>query len=197
MRKIIASEMISIDGFFAGEDGNIDWHTVDDDFNKFAVEFEKTVDTILFGRKTYQMFESYWPTALKDPATGAEDIEIAKFIEDAKKVVLSKTLDKLTWNNSVLIKDNIKEEIEKLKNEDGNLPAGASAKARDIVIYGSGSVVAELTNLGLIDEYLFIISPTILGKGVSLFKDISEKISLKLIETRKFENGNVMVIYKK
>ncbi|MFS8131055.1 MAG: dihydrofolate reductase family protein [Candidatus Dojkabacteria bacterium] len=186
MRKIIVSEMISIDGYYKDAEDKIEWHIVDEDFNAFASEFEKTVDTILFGRKTYQMFESYWPVALNEPEKIADDQDIAQFIVDAKKVVISKSLDKVTWNNSVLIKDNVVEEIKKLKEEEG----------KDIVVYGSGSIVKMLQDEGLIDEYIIIVSPTILGKGKSMFEGVDMQ-RLKLKETRKFGNGNFVLWYEK
>jgi dihydrofolate reductase len=186
MGKIVMFNMVSVDGYFAGEDGNIDWHVVDDEFNKYAVETLKNIDTILFGRLTYQLFESFWPIALKDPKTGQEDRVIAQAIDDATKIVFSTTLDQVTWNNSKLCNYIVPEDIEKLKQKDG----------KDIVIYGSGMIVRELTNLGLIDEYRFMVAPVILGKGKSLFENVNKK-NLKLAETREFKSsGNVLLSYR-
>lgn len=187
MRKIITSEMISADGFFAGLDGNIDWHIVDDEFNQYALDLMKSVDTILFGRITYQMFESYWPNELQNPETSKDDRHIAQWIDDQKKVVLSKTLYEDKWKNSTFISDNIQIEILKLKEQSG----------KDIVIYGSGSVVSELTKLNLIDEYNFIVAPVAIGNGRSLFENIGSKVNLKLTDTKKFKNGNMLLQYEK
>jgi dihydrofolate reductase len=186
MRKIIVSEMISADGFFAGTDGNIDWHVVDEEFNQYAIDLLNTLDTILFGRVTYEMFESYWPVAAKDPATSKSDLEIANKINNIHKIVFSKTLQKVGWNNVKLMKETIPEEIRKLKQQPG----------KDMVIYGSGSIVSAFAQLGLIDEYRFFVASVILGEGKSLFKGLKNKQKLKLMETRRFNNGNVLLRYK-
>ncbi len=178
--------LVSLDGFFAGEDGNIDWHVVDDEFNKAAVAMIKPFDTILFGRVTYQLFESYWPGAAKDPAISKEDRIIANKINKMTKVVFSKTLKKITWEHSKLVTGDLRKEVAKLKEQDG----------RDIIIYGSGTIVQQLTNLGLIDEYQLMVNPVILGKGKPLFKVMKDKLNLKLFKTKTFVSGNVLLSYK-
>lgn len=178
--------LVSIDGFFAGTDGNIDWHVVDEEFNKAAVEMIQRFDTILFGRITYQLFESYWPRAAEDPATSKEDRIIANKIDEMTKIVFSKTLDKVTWKNSKLFREIVPEEIENMKQQPG----------RDIVIYGSGTIVQQLTSLGLIDEYQLMVNPIVLGSGKPLFKDINDWIKLKLINTRVFGSGVVLLRYQ-
>ncbi len=186
MRKIIVFNLLSVDGFFAGTDGNIDWHVVDAEFNKAAVEMIKPFDTILFGRVTYQLFESYWPGAARDPATSKEDRIIANKINRMTKVVFSKTLDTVTWNNSKLIKGDIGKEVKKLKHTTG----------LDIVIYGSGTIVQQLANLGLIDEYRLLVNPVILGRGKPMFKEVKDKLNLKLLKTKTFKSGNVLLCYR-
>lgn len=177
--------LISVDGFFAGPHGNIDWHNVDDEFNAFAVEQMKTFDTILFGRTTYQLFESYWPVALKDLKTSKEDREIAQIIDDSNKIVFSKTLDTVTWNNTKLFDEIHQEEIKKLRQK----------KGKDVVILGSGTIVQAMTNLDLIDEYRLLVNPIILGKGKPLFANLNDKLTMKLLKTREFGNGNVLLEY--
>jgi len=186
MRKVIVFNLVSVDGFFAGPNGEIDWHRVDDEFNRFAVEQMQTFGTILFGRTTYKLFESFWPGALRDPKTSKEDLEIARNIDDIEKIVFSKTLDKVEWRNSRLFSEINVEEVEKLKQQSG----------RDMVIFGSGTIVQAMTNLGLIDEYRLMVNPVVLGKGKQLFKDIKDKLDLKLLETRTFGNGNVLLYYQ-
>lgn len=189
MRKLFMFNMVSLDGFFAGEDGNIDWHVADDEFNHFAVEFNTNiykVDTILFGRTTYQIFENFWPKALKAAETSPEDRIIAQIIEDAEKHVFSKSLDKAEWANSVLHHELAPEFIKDLKARDGS----------DIVIWGSGTICSALTKLGLIDEYVFMFNPVILGRGKSLFKDIAETITLERTDIQQFKSGNLLVTYK-
>jgi dihydrofolate reductase len=187
MRKIIISEMVTVDGLFEGENHDIDWHSVDDDFNNYAIELTERADTLLFGRVTYDLFESFWPRALKDPNTSEDDKKIAQFIWDAKKVVFSRTRTMAAWNNSVIIKDNLKEEVQKLKEEEG----------KDILIYGSGTIVSQLSDLGLIDEYILFVSPIILGRGTPLFKDATKRQKLKIKEVKEFSNGNVILNYVK
>ncbi len=186
MRKIIVFNMVSVDGFFAGVDGNIDWHNVDDEFNKFAIEQLKEFQTILFGRTTYQMFESFWPAALKDPKTSEDDRKVAQNINDLEKIVFSSTLKKVTWNNSKILESIDSEKIKKLKQE----------SRKDMVIFGSGTIVQAMANLNLIDEYRLMINPIILGQGKPMFKDMKDIVNLKLISTRTFKNGNVLLCYQ-
>lgn len=184
MRKIVVFNLISIDGYFAGEDGNIDWHNADDEFNKFGVEQTKTFGTIIFGRTTYQLFESYWPVVLKDPKTSPDDLEIAQTIENAEKIVFSKSLTDVTWKNTKLFHEINPEEVKKWKESND----------KDMVIFGSGTIVQAFTKLGLIDEYRMLVNPVILGKGKPMFKDV-DQMKLKLINTRTFGNGNVLLSY--
>ncbi|WXG42347.1 MAG: dihydrofolate reductase family protein [Candidatus Freyarchaeum deiterrae] len=186
MRKIIASEMVSLDGYFEGPNREIDWHNVDEEFNQYAISILNTVDTILFGRVTYQLFESYWPAAATNPSTSKSDLEIAHQINNKTKIVFSKTLEKVEWKNAKLVKEVIPEEIAKMKQQPG----------KDMVIYGSGSIVSTFTQLGLIDEYLIIVNPVILGDGKPLFKDVKDRINLKLLKTKTFNSGNVLLVYK-
>lgn len=119
MRKIIASEMVSLDGYFEGPNREIDWHNVDEEFNQYAISILNTVDTILFGRVTYQLFESYWPAAATNPSTSKSDLEIAHQINNKTKIVFSKTLEKVEWKNAKLVKEVIPEEIAKMKQQPG------------------------------------------------------------------------------
>lgn len=186
MRKLVMFNLVSIDGYFAGEDGSLDWQIVDEEFNKAAVMMIAAYDTILFGRVTYELFESYWPKAAEDPNTSDEDIVIAEKINGMKKIVISQSLPQVTWANTRLVRDNIIEEVRQLKAEEGG----------DIVIYGSGSLVRALTNVGLIDEYQFMVNPIILGSGKLLFHDINT-VKLKRIDTKAFASGNTLLTYQR
>ena len=186
MRKIIVFNMVSVDGSFAGVDGNLDWHNVDDEFNKFAIEQLREFQTILFGRTTYQMFESFWPAALKDPKTSEDNRKVAQNINDLEKIVFSSTLENVKWNNSKILKEINPEEIKKLKQEPG----------KDMVIFGSGTIVQAMTNLNLIDEYRLMINPIILGQGKPMFKDMRDKVNIKLLSTKTFKNENVLLCYQ-
>ena len=182
MRKLFAFNMITLDGFFEGPNQDIDWHNVDDEFNQFAIEQTGSVDTILFGRKTYELMENYWPTesALRDnPA-------IAGLMNKVPKIVFSRTLQKAEWNNTRLIKDNIGEEILKLKAQPG----------RELAVFGSADLLSTLIKLDLVDEHRIIVNPVVLGNGTPLFKDVKDRLNLKLVRSRIFDSGNVLLYYQ-
>jgi len=185
MRKIIVFNLVSIDGYFAGINGDIDWHNVDDEFNKFGIEQTKSFGTILFGRTTYQLFENFWPKALADPATSPDNREIAKIIDDIEKIVFSTSLQSVMWKNSKLFREINKDQILKLKEEEGG----------NIVLFGSGTIVQQMTNLELIEEYRLMVNPVVLSAGQPLFKDLKHPLNLQLLETREFKNGNLLLTY--
>jgi dihydrofolate reductase len=185
MRKITMFNMMSLDGYFADARGSIDWHVTDDEFNRMAVENIQRYDTILFGRVTYQLFENFWPRAAENPKTSKEDVAIARKINDMHKIVFSKTLHELGWENAKVLADITPEAVLELKNQPG----------KDIVIYGSGSVVRQLAGLGLIDEYHVMINPVLLGAGKQLFAGVPQQ-KLTLIDRTLFESGNLLLIYQ-
>jgi dihydrofolate reductase len=182
MRKVIASEMVSLDGFFEGPNGELDWHNVDEEFNQFAADQLDAMETILFGRVTYEGMASYWPT----PAAIADDPIIAGQMNSMPKIVFSKTVDKVAeWSNSRLVKGEAVDEVRRLKKEPGG----------DMVIFGSGRLVAALTPAGLIDEYRIFVCPLILGSGRSMFDGVTELTHLELLKARTFDSGNVLLYY--
>jgi dihydrofolate reductase len=184
MRKIVMLNRVSLDGFFAGPDGDIDWFI--HDFNVDAAAHEMMEpDTILFGRLTYQMFEDYWPAVGKDPNASAEARNTSRELDEMTKIVFSNSLGNVSWDNSTLVKGDIVETVTKLKEADGP----------DITIFGSGTIVQQLTEASLIDEYIFIVTPVILGTGQRLFNDCTI-LSLKLAESRSFPSGNVLNHYR-
>ncbi len=187
MRKIIVTEFCSLDGLMSDPKDQMDWVTAT--LSQDMGEYEKSVydasDTLLLGRVTYKIFESYWPTAETNPAAFQGDAELAPTINNIQKIVFSKSLEKLTWSNSVLFTDIVPEEIRKMKEQPG----------KDILVVGSASIAQQLTNLGLIDEYHLLIHPVILGTGKPLFKDIKDRMNLKLVETKTFRNGVVLLRY--
>lgn len=170
--------MVSLDGFIEGPENDINWHVWNDDMNHFMVEFFKRVDTILFGRRTYELMLTYWPNAT------SEDPVITENMNNLAKIVFSRTLDKVEWNSS-LIHDNISEEIIRLKQQDG----------KDMVIFGGANLASVFINMDLIDEYQLIINPVVLGKGTSLFQNTNDLLNMKLLETRSFSCGNVLLRY--
>jgi dihydrofolate reductase len=163
MRKIIAQEMVSLDGFFAGPNGEIDWFVWDDALQDMSLSTLGRVDTLLFGRVTYEGMASYWPAAT------TEDPVIARSMNTLPKIVFSSSLKKADWNNTRVVNRIEPAEIVKMKQQPG----------KDMVIYGSGVIVSTLTRLGLIDEYRLVVNPIILGNGKPLFKGLLRKNSTR------------------
>lgn len=179
MRKIIVSNYVSLDGFFEGANKEIDWFTRDESLFEYGRQLLNEVDIILFGRVTYQMMAAFWPNAID------EDAVITHKMNHLPKIVFSKTLKRAKWNNAIIAKSNLSKEVKSLKEQSG----------KDIVIFGSGTLVTQLTQLGLIDEYRMIINPLILGKGNPMFKEIDDKINLRLMDAKVFKSGVVILYY--
>jgi dihydrofolate reductase len=186
MRKIIVFNLVTVDGLFAGPNGEIDWHNYDDEMGKYSMEQLKSLGALIFGKTTYELMASYWPT----PEGLKGEPVVAEIMNSIPKIVFSKTLqdvkDGPLWKNVKVFREIKPEEIIKMKEQEGG----------DIAIFGSGTIVQQLTNLGLIDEYRLIVNPLILGNGKPLFKDIKDKLNLKLVNTRMFENGNALLFYQ-
>jgi dihydrofolate reductase len=180
MRNIIVSNYVTLDGFFAGPNGEIDWFVWDEEIEQYSRDFlAGSIDTILFGRVTYELMAGYWPV------TTAEDPIITEKMNNLTKIVFSKTLEKADWRNTRLMREISKDDILKMKGQPG----------KDIVIYGSGSIVSALTQLGLIDDYWIYVNPIILGNGKQQFKDLKERINLRLINSKTFKSGVVLLHY--
>ena len=186
MRKVILSISVTLDGFFEGPNKELDWHIVDEEAKEYAKDLLSNVDTLLFGRVTYQLMADYWPSAATNPSTSKSDLEIADKMNNLPKIVFSKTLQQVEWNNSRLVKENIAEEISKMKQQPG----------KDMVIFGSGSIVSTFMQHGLIDEYRIIVNPIVLGNGKPLFKGINDKQNLKLLKTEVLGSGVVILYYQ-
>ncbi len=176
-RTIVLDLAVSLDGFIEGINGETDWCIMDGDMN--FTDFLGSVDTILYGRKSYDLWGKYIP------GNEASDMEreIWELVHSKKKYVFSKTLTKI--DNIVIINDNIAEEINKLKKEPG----------KDIWLYGGASLITTFMNLGLVDEYRISVHPVILGAGKPLFTDIKQRQELKLVDTRRFSSGVVQLCY--
>jgi dihydrofolate reductase len=193
MRRIVTFNNVSADGYFAAADGNLDW-VVPDEEQAATAAAATGRGTLLFGRKTYEIFESFWPRVVTeaptapDPHGGAPSPEIRAigvWINEANKVVFSKTRKDVTWRNSRLLREVVPREIEAMKAESGP----------DIMIFGSGTIASQLTQHGLIDEYQFVVSPVLLGGGRSLLTNISKLTKVKLLEVKEHNAGNVMLRY--
>ena len=182
MRKLIVFNNVSLDGYFTDDKGDMSWaHKSDPEWNEFAAGNAKGGGVLVFGRVTFQMMESFWPSDMAKQMFP----DVAKGMNDAQKVVFSRSLKDVKWNNTKLFNGNLIEQIKKMKAEDGP----------GLAILGSGTIVSQLAEENLIDEYQVVITPVALGKGRTLFEGMKHKLNLKLASTRVFKNGNVLLNY--
>lgn len=182
MRKLIFQILVSVDGFFEGPGKEIDWHNVDAEFDKYALDLISRVDLMLFGRVTYELMAGYWPT--KQART--EDPLVAAAMNKSEKIVFSSTLKQVDWEHTRLVKTNAADEVRRLKSLPG----------KEIVIFGSSDLAASLIENDLIDEMHIIVNPILIGDGKQLLKGIDHRISLELSSVRTFMNGNVLMVYQ-
>jgi dihydrofolate reductase len=183
MRRLIAFEQVSLDGFFVDAKGDMSWaHKQDPEWNAFAASNASGDGALLFGRVTYEMMASFWPT----PAAMETMPAVAEGMNNMPKVVFSRTLEKASWKNTKLVKGDMVAEVRKMKKESGP----------GMAILGSGTIVSQLAQAGLIDELQVVVNPIVLGKGRTLFEGVKERIALKLMKTRAFGNGNVVLYYE-
>ncbi|MGH8977189.1 MAG: dihydrofolate reductase family protein [Acidimicrobiia bacterium] len=184
MRKLSVFNSISVDGYFTDSQGDLSWaHHQDDETDAFTTENARGGGELVFGRVTYEMMVSYWPT----PDAHDAMPEVAEQMNKLPKVVFSRTLDRASWDNTELIADDVVPTMEQRK----------AASGPDMIILGSGTVVSQLTQAGLIDEYQFVVIPVVLGNGRTLFEGVSGSVDLKLMNTRVFRNGNVAMTYQR
>jgi len=193
-RRIVMFNRVSADGYFADANGKLDWVVQDEALNKAAAANLSGPGTMLLGRRTYDMFEAFWPHALDDSATApdphgpgrSKEIRaMAVWINEATKLVVSRTRKNVTWKNSRLFHELDPREIEAIKKQPGS----------DIMIFGSGSLVTQLTERGLVDEYQFVVNPILLGSGRPLLSGATVNAKLDHLESKAFPSGNVMIRY--
>ncbi|MDP4116299.1 MAG: dihydrofolate reductase family protein [Bacteroidota bacterium] len=179
MRKVIVSIYTSIDGFIIGPNGEMDWvfKYADAGSEKHSEDIVDSIDLILLGRVLSDEFLPYWAN---------DKSEFGTKIRDIPKIVFSRTLDKVGYKDVKIIKENIREEISKIKSQPG----------KDIVLYGGAEIVTVFTNLGLVDEFHLFVTPVILGGGKHLFAGLNSNCSLSLMATNKYDSGTVLLIYK-
>ena len=183
MRKLVVFNMVSLDGFFVDGQGDMSWaHKNDAEWNAFVNENASGNGVLVFGRITYELMASYWPT----PMALQNSPVVAKGMNDMPKIVFSRTLDDASWSNTKLVKGDLAAEMRKLKKEPGP----------NMVILGSGSIVSQLAQQNLIDEYQIALSPIVLGHGRTMFEGVQEKLNLKLTKSRTFGNGTVFACYQ-
>jgi dihydrofolate reductase len=186
MRKVISFMHVSLDGFVAGPNGELEWAIVSEELNPYIDSIIRKADTALYGRVTYEGMYSYWPTVLTDPNAAPRDLEHARWVDNVSKIVFSHTLTHADWKNTRLIKDQIAEEVTALKQAPG----------LDLMIFGSPRLTHTFFHLDLIDEYRLFLNPIVLGGGTPLFPGGSDQTKLKLLETKTFQAGVVGLHYQ-
>ena len=178
---------VSLDGFVAGPNGDINWIYLNEKIFEDGHTVIKTADTALYGRKTFEIMKSYWPTAAKNPNATKHEIDHANWVNPALKLVVSKSLKEPGWQNTRIIRENVAEEIAGLRKQPG----------KNIMLFASPTLGSTLMNHDLIDEYWFNVSPIVLGRGKPLFQDVSSVRKLRLIGSKAYENGVVNLHYSK
>ena len=183
MRRLLVFNHVSLDGYFVDATQGMDWaRRNDEEWNSFVAGNAKSGGTLVFGRVTYEMMASFWPT----PIAAQRAPVVAGQMNALPKIVFSRTLAKADWNNTTLLKGDLVTEVRRLKGQDGDT----------MVILGSGSIASQLTQAGLIDEFQIALTPVILGKGRTLFETVEGEHKLKLVNSRPFRNGNVFLQYQ-
>ena len=183
MAKLIVFNNVTLDGYFTDNNGDMSWaHKQDSEWNEFVAGNASGESRLIFGRVTYQMMASFWPT----PQASASFPEVAQRMNSLQKVVFSRSMDAAAWQNTKLVKSGIEEEVRKLKDDAGP----------DMTILGSGTIVSQLAEAGLIDEFHVVVNPIAIGQGRTMFEGMSRKVHLKLLRTRSFGNGNVLLCYE-
>ncbi len=182
MRKIHVFENLTLDGYFTDDKNDMSWaHTQDEEFKEFSSSNARGDAELLFGRVTYEMMASFWPT----PEAAKMLPDVAEGMNRMRKYVFSRTLSTVTWQNTTLLNGDLVAEATRLKREDGP----------DVVVLGSGSIVSQLTHARLIDEYQIVLNPLVLGRGRTLFETVTDSMALRLGRTRTFKNGNIVLWY--
>jgi len=183
MRKLMVFNSMSLDGFIADGNGDMSWaHKQDEEWNSFVAGNASGDGVLVFGRRTYDMMAGYWPT----PMASQNSPVVAKRMNELQKIVFSHTMEKASWQNTTLMDGELAVEMKRLKGQSG----------ADMVILGSASIVAQLSDARLIDEYQVAMNPVVLGRGKSMFAGLREKLPLKLVRSQTFQNGNVFLTYQ-
>ena len=182
MRKINVFDSLSLDGFFTDAHSDMSWaHKHDEEWTAFSSSNAGGEAELLFGRVTYEMMAGFWPT----PQAAEMLPDVAAGMNRMKKFVFSRTLTTVEWQGTTLVKGDLVTEVTRLKEQPGP----------DLVILGSGSIVSQLTEARLIDQYQIVLCPVVLGRGRTLFETVTEKVPLALTSSRQFRNGNVVLTY--
>ena len=185
MRKLILFMHISLDGYVAGTEGEMEWINADSEMFGYAGRLTDGADIALYGRRTYEMMEAYWPTAAEQPGATEHDLTHSRWYNKVKKIVVSTTLEAEPATNREVITADIAGEIRKLKQQPG----------KNILMFGSPSVAYTLMQAQLVDDYWFFVNPVLLSEGIPMFKGIRDRIRLRLAESKVFASGVVGLHY--
>jgi dihydrofolate reductase len=183
MRKLTSFTFLSLNGYYKDENEDTSWHRHGEEEAKYSEESLQSNNILLFGRTTYEMMSSFWPTSM-----AAEMFpKVAEGMNKAEKIVFTNTLKTAAWNNTRIMKGDIADQITKLK----------STKGSDLTILGSGSIVTQFSDAGLIDTYQIMIDPVAITQGTSLFEGLQQKLDLNLTGSKVFNSGVVLLTYEK
>ena len=182
MRKLISFFHISLDGFVAGPNGEMNWISIDQEIFDHVEKRIGTGDMAMYGRVTYQMMENYWPTAADKPDATKHDIEHSKWYKQSHKVVLSRSMNDVELPNTTVISSNLVDRVNEIKNKPGD-------NQSDILVFGSPRATHALMEQNLIDGFWLFVNPIVLGKGIPLFVDVKTPMKLQLISTKPFASG--------
>lgn len=185
MRRLILIAHTSLDGFVAGPQGELDGFDAAEENLEFVCDLTDTADAALFGRKSFELLDQYWPTARDRASATTAEVRYSNWYNKAHKIVISKSMTQSIRSDITIIQDNISKEMIKIKNQPG----------KDILIFGSPASTQVLIKAELIDCYWIFINPVLFGKGISLFKDLEHKMKLQLIKTKMFSNGEIALQY--
>jgi dihydrofolate reductase len=189
MRKVVLFMMVSMDGYFEGPNHDLSWHNVDKEFNAFAANNMVESGVLVFGRRTYELMANFWPK-YKPQAGDSDNAVVTERMNNLPKIVFSKNLKAVSegenWKNVTLKKGNIAEEIKKLKGQPG----------KAILVLGSSNLCVSLLEYGLLDELLIMVNPVVIGAGTPLFHGIKDKPRFKLLNTKTFKSGNILLHYQ-
>jgi dihydrofolate reductase len=180
MKKVIFQMSISLDGYIEGPNREIDWHVVDDELKAYAVDTLRATDVLIMGRRTYELMAGYWPTAQ------GNDSIVKEQMNETPKLVFSRTLKSVEWQNSRLATETIADEVARLKRIPGD----------GLLWVGGSELASAFLDQGLIDEVRVILTPILLGAGKAVFGDIKKRQPLKLLSTKAFKSGNVLATYE-
>lgn len=186
MRKVFLHMNVSLDGLIEDDDHDIDWHFVDDEFEEYINNVLRSIDGMIFGRVAHRVLSEYWPTAASNPEASDRHLEAVRMMNSLPKYVISDGDYETRWQNSHVIRGDVASEIRRLKNK----------PEKDIALFAGAGVAQSFIRMGLIDEYRIVVNPVLLGGGTPLFKGGREKINLRLLNTKTFGSGVLVLTYK-